>query len=863
MFFADRLKALGNSIDSVGTNLQAQGRNLTHSPSASSPTAEKVPSRTESSPTRPTAGLHHTASSSTSLLAENALSGLRKSFQLNRGSVETKLYTLGSGDPNHGQQELKDLPPSPVSSPARLFTASHFGLGSLTPSVAGTPRLRTPPPAFPPPNPEDPSTFPLPPSPVILPVSLGPSAYADPLGASPLIIANDPADPPRLDIELATPDAKDSEDEDLALVIETKTADGVTENGDEGMAEKDVDGVSAKKVADMERRYEDLSQRFTTLLSQTHGANKVLKELTPLEGGIQDFEALDGWVRMVNVKVEMSMDELRRLQDKIRLQDSRMEELRDTHRLEASSQTDLVAKLRTQLSTAETNLSSKASDLLQLSSLRSDLAKAQTTAKEEEEKRTKAISLLKTVRMKLVKVEKEKEEIEKDRAEERAERSRAGEEVEKVKAEREREVTALRKGFERELASAKERYEKDVATKKAAWELEMITTKASHAKDLSTKSTKISGLEAIVKELSATKQSQFNTLQSRQAEVETARAEMESLQTRTKELEFQLREASERCALLEDNASDTKRKGRISLGVGMVDRSPSPSPSRSRGNSASQFEVQRLLAEAEARSEAKLSDLRARIRTLENERNEAEEEWGAKLGERVRELEKLRRAITEKESEYAESLRTRREKEVKIEEGEEKRRLLERDILELKEKVEAVKGDVGVAAEGEKSARDEIANLQAQIVALQSQVDDAKSHAAQLKANNKTIREELRKVQSSVQLMERSRNPGVGYWAGGSGGAGVLRSGIASPDAPGTPTRELRRSLESVVERSSEVSAGDKNQEEEEVNLEYLRNVILQFLEHKEMRPNLVRVLSVILRFTPQELRRLNAKLLS
>lgn len=45
--------------------------------------------------------------------------------------------------------------------------------------------------------------------------------------------------------------------------------------------------------------------------------------------------------------------------------------------------------------------------------------------------------------------------------------------------------------------------------------------------------------------------------------------------------------------------------------------------------------------------------------------------------------------------------------------------------------------------------------------------------------------------------------------------------------------------------------------------IKYLRNVILQFLEHKEMRPNLIRVMSVILRFTPQELRRLNAKLLS
>ena len=45
------------------------------------------------------------------------------------------------------------------------------------------------------------------------------------------------------------------------------------------------------------------------------------------------------------------------------------------------------------------------------------------------------------------------------------------------------------------------------------------------------------------------------------------------------------------------------------------------------------------------------------------------------------------------------------------------------------------------------------------------------------------------------------------------------------------------------------------------MEVKYLRNVILQFLEHKEMRPNLVRVLSVILHFTPQELRRLHSKI--
>jgi hypothetical protein len=193
----------------------------------------------------------------------------------------------------------------------------------------------------------------------------------------------------------------------------------------------------------------------------------------------------------VNGKVEMTSGEMKRLQDKmtceytspaqalhksdITVQQSRTDELRDTHRLESKSQAELVSTLRSQLAAAE----AKTPDADVVAQLRADLTKAQTSAKEEEEKRTKAISLLKTVRQKLVKVEKDKEEVEKDRAEERAQRSRALEDVEKGKAEREREVNALRKNFERELAGVKERSDKELAASRSAWEMEMVTTKVS------------------------------------------------------------------------------------------------------------------------------------------------------------------------------------------------------------------------------------------------------------------------------------------------------------------------------------------------------------------------------------------------
>ena len=128
-----------------------------------------------------------------------------------------------------------------------------------------------------------------------------------------------------------------------------------------------------------------------------------------------------------------------------------------------------------------------------------------------------------------------------------------------------------------------------------------------------------------------------------------------------------------------------------------------------------------------------------------------------------------------------------------------------------------------------------MAGLQVQISTLNSQLDDAKNLATQLRQTNKTLREEMRKVQSSVQLMERQRNPGVGYWAAGNpssssavASAAASRSALTSPTPDGSATPEqLRRSLESVAERGSTTSATTERKEEEEVNLEVSRQSIV------------------------------------
>ncbi len=132
-------------------------------------------------------------------------------------------------------------------------------------------------------------------------------------------------------------------------------------------------------------------------------------------------------------------------------------------------------------------------------------------------------------------------------------------------------------------------------------------------------------------------------------------------------------------------------------------------------------------------------------------------------------------------------------------------------------------------------------------------MEDFKAKEAQLKANNKVcpssvvpqrryscpiqaLREELRKVQSSAALLERQRNPGVGYWSVTSPRTASSPNGASSsPNLPLRPEDSPRNSFSSADGKAPAVTPKEKNAEEE-VNLEYLRNIILQFLEHPQMR---------------------------
>jgi len=319
---SDRLKAAVNTLEQTGSSLQARAIGQAQpgqgpqSPSQSTTALARSVSPSKaaiSSPTQIATGNATTESSrdlatsptrtySTSQLAENALSGLRKSFTFHRdgpGHIRTASSSspIAGNSSNIGQQELKDItsplqnaaasssrPSSPAPISARLGTlvgGSNFALGSDTPSVNGTangtPRPRSPNPlggrsprlkSLPPPNPDDPASYPLPPSPVVGPSQLlspaPATAFADPLGASPSISPLVPPDPPTLGLQSPTPDVEKTQAEAEGTSSDVDVAPGSKETmePDPAAAPAEMNNEVVKKVEEAAQRYEGESRLY-------------------------------------------------------------------------------------------------------------------------------------------------------------------------------------------------------------------------------------------------------------------------------------------------------------------------------------------------------------------------------------------------------------------------------------------------------------------------------------------------------------------------------------------------------------------------------------------------------------------------
>ncbi len=159
----------------------------------------------------------------------------------------------------------------------------------------------------------------------------------------------------------------------------------------------------------------------------------------------------------------------------------------------------------------------------------------------------------------------------------------------------------------------------------------------------------------------------FDQLQLRQAEVESMQAHLSTMQHQNTELEFQLREANDRLGLLKEEYTELQREAE----------------SRSREPATSADEISQMVSAVEVKYEAKIAEMKRNISVLEKERHESEADWSRKLKEKVRELEDLKRLLgsatrmRESEENMVANLK------IELERAQEVNKVLQRDVLEL------------------------------------------------------------------------------------------------------------------------------------------------------------------------------------
>ncbi|KAG6812477.1 hypothetical protein H0H92_002584 [Tricholoma furcatifolium] len=578
-----------------------------------------------------------------------------------------------------------------------------------------------------------------------------------------------------------------------------------------------------EKLKQVEQRFSDISTSFKRLQEEKQAADLVLRELTSLKS-VHDASALQEYFSGLTSKTEVYRDEITRLNEKLETREGILEKLRDTHRQESSSQALQIEKLQTQLAEAEALVKAAqsadsqaeeaaASRKAEIEHLQRELERTKVLAKEEEEKRVKAISLLKTVRQKLVKAEKEREDAlsttallqEKESGEkekEQTELTRLRSELDVSNLEKEKALTTLKAQFDRELAGFKDRSDKEIEVLKDQNEAQLTTLKNVHAQDNTNKETQIRSLQQSLNQITTDKNTFFDDLQLRQAELESAQSHLESLESQNTELQYQLRELGDRHALLQDDFAEAQRNQETRL--------PEPTTSSD--------EVARLVSAVEMKYESKLFDLKKNLDAIEKERNDSEANWSLKLRDKSKEVEELRRvtnSVTQIEGKREEAITELKAHVVGLEQ---EQRLAQEQLQELRQINASLH-------ESEKSWKSQEQDSNVRLATLENLIEEGKQRESQLRAGNKTLREELRKVQSSAALLERQRNPGVGYWTSrptenNSTGSQLSVDSTSSTSRTNTPDQ----------------TSTNKKESDEEVNLEYLRNVILQFLEHKEMR---------------------------
>ena len=244
----------------------------------------------------------------------------------------------------------------------------------------------------------------------------------------------------------------------------------------------------------------------------------------------------------------------------------------------------------------------------------------------------------------------------------------------------------------------------------------------------------------------------------------------------------------------------------------------------------------------EGRAAARVKEMRERMDLAVQERDRAEEEASSLGRRRGRELDELKGRLREAERDLrlatedkTEVERAERELRRRNEEDSSKVARADQEVAEVRRAMAELRD---AADEGERSLRE----MDGERGMLRTRVEDLASRLERLQRSNKTLSEELRTLRTKPSRPPQHQPA-----------ATAPDSSRSSLDSPRAPSGRVASPAASPAgrERKASATTTELKPNETAVDVVYLKNVLLQFLERKDRRyqMQLIPVLGMLLGF--------------
>ncbi|KAF9979412.1 hypothetical protein BGZ75_009724 [Mortierella antarctica] len=347
-------------------------------------------------------------------------------------------------------------------------------------------------------------------------------------------------------------------------------------------------------------------------------------------------------------------------------------------------------------------------------------------------------------------------------------------------------------------------------------------------------------------------------MQMKQAEFETLKQMNDHAEVQLREYQAQLTEARNRADTLEELTSIAKRVAETKV---------------------TEFEDLKRRSQG---LEEELAVARGQIQKDEEKLQELTRQWKADVGDSQEEISRLTAAVDQAKDEV-EALHTKEvesataftELRIRLDEQEQAMEALQSEALELK----GEKRNLALEVQHFKDLEEILANEKA---AHASAIEELKMREGHLRTLNKGLKDEVRKLQkyapNSPLPSPATPYPPYSQQQGGSVPP-PPSPGLGGSQQPGlyhTPSTPKPKSLASSssnnggrafstpamsltppsTPRFSRVAQQQDGDGENDVNVEYLKNVLLNFMEHKDRRQQLIPVVAQMLRLSSEETRR-------